>query len=92
MNAGQRDRHSPLFVVQMHGEPGSGKTTLARALAPALPAIDLDKDVISSALIRSGIAQESQGPAAYESLREVARALLTQGRCGVSSTARASGR
>ena len=75
-----RTRESaPLLVVQMHGEPGSGKTALARALAPAIPAIHLDKDVISSALIRAGIAPELQGPGAYESLREVARSLMTQG-------------
>ena len=71
--------HAPLFVVQMHGEPGSGKSTLARALAPALPAIHLDKDILSSALIRAGVAPDLQGPGAYESLREVARSLMAQG-------------
>ena len=79
MSAALTQDSAPLLVVQMHGEPGSGKTALARTLAPALPAIHLDKDVISSALIRAGIAPELQGPGAYESLREVARSLMQQG-------------
>jgi predicted kinase len=68
-----------VIVVQMHGEPGSGKTTLAAALAARLPALHLDKDVISSALMRSGIAAEAQGPGAYESLRSLAASFLAQG-------------
>jgi len=79
MSAALTQDSAPLLVVQMHGEPGSGKTALARTLAPALPAIHLDKDIISSALIRAGIAPELQGPGAYESLREVARTLIAQG-------------
>jgi predicted kinase len=67
------------MLLQMHGEPGSGKTTLAAALAPLLPAIHLDKDIISSALMRGGIAAEVQGPGAYETLRSIAASLLAQG-------------
>lgn len=63
----------------MHGEPGSGKTTLAAALAPRIPALHLDKDVISSALIRGGIAADEQGPGAYEALRSLAESFLKQG-------------
>ena len=63
----------------MHGEPGSGKTTLAAALAPRVPALHLDKDVISSALIRGGIAPAEQGPGAYETLRSLAASFLAQG-------------
>lgn len=70
---------SPLVLVQMHGDPGSGKTTLARELAQRLPAIHLDKDVIGSAILKARIPREVAGPAAYEVLWDMARALLGQG-------------
>ncbi len=54
------------LVVQMHGEPGSGKSTVARALAPHIGAVVLDKDVIKAALLRAGVAEVRAGPAAYE--------------------------
>ena len=38
------------MVVIMAGLPGSGKSTVARALAERLPATVLDKDVIRAAL------------------------------------------
>ena len=54
------------LVVQMHGEPGSGKSTVARAIAPHIGAVVLDKDVTKAALLRSGVPEEQAGPAAYE--------------------------
>ncbi len=54
------------LVVQMHGEPGSGKSTVARAIAPYIGAVVLDKDVIKAALLRSGVPERQAGPAAYE--------------------------
>jgi len=54
------------IVVQMHGEPGSGKSTIARAIAPRIGAVVLDKDVIKAALLRSGIAEVQAAPGAYE--------------------------
>ena len=68
-----------LYLVQMHGEPGSGKSTLARAIGRDLPAVVLDKDVISSAIIRSGQTLGSTGPAAYECLWALAGSLIEQG-------------
>lgn len=66
-------------VVQMHGEPGSGKTTLSRALAPRIPAVHLDKDVIMSAIVRTRIPAEVAGPASYEATWDLAGSLLEQG-------------
>ena len=43
-------------VVQMHGMPGSGKSTVARELGQRIAAVVLDKDVIKAALLRSGVA------------------------------------
>jgi predicted kinase len=54
------------LVVQMHGEPGSGKSTVARAVAPRIDSVVLDKDVIKAALLRAGIADEQAGRAAYD--------------------------
>lgn len=67
------------LLLQMHGEPGSGKTTLARALAPEIPAIHLDKDVVMTAMIRSRIPAEVSGPLSYETLWAFAASLLEQG-------------
>ena len=68
-----------LALIQMHGEPGSGKTTIARALAPCIPAIHLDKDVVMTAIMEASIPRELAGPASYESMRAVARGILQQG-------------
>lgn len=67
------------MLLQMHGEPGSGKTTLARALAPRIPAVHLDKDVVMSAIVRTRIPAEVAGPASYEATWDVAGSLLEQG-------------
>ena len=67
-----------MVVVQMHGEPGSGKSILAKALGEALPAVVVDKDVIKSALLRSGVAEQVAGPAAYEAYFDLCAEVLRQ--------------
>lgn len=66
-------------LVQMHGEPGSGKTTLARALAPEVPAIHLDKDVVMTAMVRARLPREVAGPVSYETLWALSRSLIEAG-------------
>ena len=68
-----------VIVVQMHGEPGSGKSTVARALAPLIGAVVLDKDVIKSALLRSGADETLAASGAYETYFDLARSLVGQG-------------
>jgi len=68
------------IIVQMHGEPGSGKSTIARELARPLGAIVLDKDVIKAALLRTGVAEAQAAPSAYEAFFGVAADLAAQGR------------
>ena len=42
------------MIVMMAGLPGTGKSTLARALAQRLPGVVLDKDAIRAALFEPG--------------------------------------
>jgi predicted kinase len=39
-----------MILVVMMGLPGSGKSALARRIAPVLPAVILDKDAVRAAL------------------------------------------
>ena len=81
-----------VVVVQMHGEPGSGKSTVARALGERIGAVVLDKDVIKAALLRSGIAEQQAAAGAYEVF--FAQARMLRGAATVRScwTTRCSGR
>ncbi len=67
------------LVIQMHGLPGSGKSAVARAVAPHLGAVVLDKDVIKAALLRAGVPEEQAGPSAYEVYFAQARELAGLG-------------
>jgi predicted kinase len=69
-------RHA--VVVQMHGEPGSGKSMLARALAPRINAIVLDKDVIKSAILRAGASEALAASGAYETYFDLATSFIEQ--------------
>jgi predicted kinase len=68
-----------VIVVQMHGEPGSGKSVLAHALGPRIDAVVLDKDVIKAALLRAGIPEQQAAAGAYEVFFAEGRALVAQG-------------
>jgi predicted kinase len=67
------------LVVQMHGLPGSGKSTVARGLGEQIGAVVLDKDVIKAALLRGGIAEEQAAPGAYEVFFSQAQDLAARG-------------
>ncbi len=66
-------------VVQMHGEPGSGKTTLAREIARALPGVALELDVTTDALVRAGVDSGREGAVTYEVHYALAESLLRMG-------------
>ncbi len=67
------------LLIQMHGHPGSGKSTVARALGRILPAVVIDKDVIASALIRHGVPFAEAGAPSYEVMYAQAVRFLADG-------------
>lgn len=66
------------FFVQMSGAPGSGKTTVANAIAEATGAVIIDHDVTKSALLAAAIPVADAGRASYEVLNALADHLLSQ--------------
>jgi predicted kinase len=69
----------PLILV-LAGLPGTGKSTLARAVARRRRAVWLRVDLVEAALLRSGIARSfATGLAAYEVARDLARDHLLLG-------------
>ncbi len=70
-------------VVQMHGEPGSGKSAMARALGARLGAVVIDKDVIKAGLLRVGIAEQQAAAGAYEVYFAQASAFVAAGHSAV---------
>ena len=65
------------FLLQMAGDSGTGKSTLARAIGRATGAVVLDKDVLQTALLDDGASAASNG-LAYATMFALARSLLAQ--------------
>ncbi len=67
------------FLLQMAGRPGSGKSALARLIGKRSGAVVLDKDVLKTAALDAGAAEEAAGSIAYEAFFSLADHLLGQG-------------
>lgn len=67
------------FLLQMAGQPGSGKSALARLLGKRTGAVVLDKDVLKTAVLDAGVAEGNAGSIAYEAFFALADHLLGQG-------------
>ena len=63
----------------MSGAPGSGKTTVARAIGKATGAVVIDHDVTKSALLAADVPVSVAGQASYQVLDAMAGHLLQQG-------------
>jgi putative acetyltransferase len=85
-------RKAPLFgcrehltVVMLAGLPGTGKTSLANAIAQVLTFVVLDKDRINSILLRTNLCQSSAGPLSYDVLLDW-RKIWLRSKCGFSQS------
>ena len=70
---------SSLFLLQMAGMPGSGKSALARVLGRRAGAVVIDKDVLKSAALAAGVDEAQAGAVAYDAMFAQAGHLLGQG-------------
>ena len=62
----------PLLLIAFSGLPGTGKSTIARALAGSIGAVWLRIDTIEQAIRRSGIVRDGIDDAGYRSAYGVA--------------------
>ncbi len=69
-----------LFLLQMAGAPGSGKSALARLIGRTTGAVVIDKDVLKTAALEGGADETLAGGIAYEGFFALADHLLGQGR------------
>jgi predicted kinase len=67
------------LFIQMSGAPGSGKTSIATAIARRLDAVVIDHDVVKSALLTADVPVNLAGSASYQVLGAIAQHLLRQG-------------
>jgi predicted kinase len=70
-------------IVVLAGLPGTGKTTLAYAIARVLRWIVLDKDLVNTVLISNGLGQNSAGPLSYDVLLQLADDMIAAQRHSV---------
>ena len=68
-----------MFLLQMSGVPGAGKSTVAAHVVATFGAVAVDYDVIKSAILDAGFDLTASTKAAYEVMYAQARHVLTQG-------------
>lgn len=55
-----------MFLLQMSGFPGSGKSTLAKEISKYIDVVVVDRDVIKSSMIESGVDLDLVASASYD--------------------------
>ena len=66
------------MLVQMSGAPGSGKSTIARAVAAERGLVVIDHDVVKNAQLAAGLSFTQAGKLSYAVLLALAEDLLLQ--------------
>jgi predicted kinase len=74
------------FLVQMTGEPGTGKSTLAKAIGRETAAVVIDKDIVKSRMLDGdpemgldGLPESIAAPLHHAMMFDLARFVLGQG-------------
>ncbi|KFY55366.1 hypothetical protein V497_07009 [Pseudogymnoascus sp. VKM F-4516 (FW-969)] len=70
----------PLYIIQLSGPPGSGKSTIARSLAPHLNAVVINHDLLKSFFLSLSHPFDESAKLAYRLDWVLAADLLAQGR------------
>ena len=76
-----------LFLLQMAGHSGSGKTALSRAIDTETGAAVIEKDLIMAAAQRCGIEVSHTGGLGYEVGYELTRSMLANGHSVIHDSA-----
>ena len=68
-----------MFLPQMSGVPGSGKSSVAAYFVARFGAVAVDYDVIKTAVLDAGVDPAGSGKPAYEVMYALARQVVGQG-------------
>ena len=75
-----------IFLVQMAGYPGSGKSTLSKKIANRTGAIVIDRDIIKSTMINSKIPNDIAADVSYNVVFDLAEFYLGMGKSVIIDT------
>lgn len=68
-----------VFLLQMAGHPGSGKSTLSKRIGKSSNAIVIDRDIIKTSMINSKVAEDLVAGASYDVTYALAEFYLGMG-------------
>lgn len=68
-----------MFLLQMAGYPGSGKSTLSKKIAEVTNAIVIDRDIIKTSMINSQVSDDIVANASYRVVFDLAEFYLEMG-------------
>jgi predicted kinase len=66
-----------MFLLQMAGYPGSGKSTLSKRIAKQMNAVVIDRDIIKTSMIHSGVSDNIVADASYKVVFDLAEYYLS---------------
>lgn len=72
--------------IQMAGFPGSGKSTLAQAISKEIGAIVIDRDIVKTAMLKSGVTGNLLNEASYKTVYALCDFYLSIGQSVILDT------